>query len=128
MGTLGFFQEFDPSQNRPPSSPGKESTQAIELRSQSQHNPYYLTDRVDMDFPQPWLAGASISATHGAAFDCVKMQTGLQNTCDTIFWMAPGRPIDQGTKGSPQQSGVWLQARSIGTNISAAASAPFSGL
>lgn len=125
MGTLGSFQEFNPSTDRPPSSPGwAEDAFPLEQRARSP----YLNYRVTGDVPIPDLVGAAINRYEGKPYDCLKMQTGLQNKCDIIFWMSPGRPVDQGTVGAFINSGVANQRRSIGSNVSVATTAPYRGI
>lgn len=127
-----MFVEFDPIANLPPTaqqSPQPEAYPVRPLPYFASSTPYTYARVGDQGaLPQ---AGVQISA-QGNVYDCVKMQTGLQNTCDTIFWMAPGRPQDMGgkfgQKTNPAETGVWKQARTIGSNISAAASAPYSGI
>lgn len=125
-----MFVEFDPIGNPPPSAQqsGRVS-ETLPLRNLGYFNDQqpFTYSRVGDQGALP-QAGASISS-QGNLYDCVKMQTGLQNKCDTVFWMAPGRPQDMGNKrNNPAETGVWHQQRTIGTNISAAASAPYAGL
>lgn len=125
--------EFDPIGNEPPSA--QQNGRVAEARPLKplpyfrDQTPYTYAEVGDQGaLPQ---AGVQISS-QGNVYDCVKMQTGLQNKCDTVFWMAPGRPQDMGARypsqTNPYETGVWKQARSIGSNISAAGSAPYSGL
>lgn len=128
-----MFVEFDPIGNPAPSAqqPGRvaETVPIRPLGYFADQTPYTYSCVADQGaLPQ---SGVQISS-QGNVYDCVKMQTGLQNKCDTVFWMAPGRPQDMGSKWpsqtNPAETGVWKQARSIGSNISAAGSAPYSGL
>lgn len=128
-----MFVEFDPNAQMPPYAQRMNQPSALPLRQLSYFNdqqPYTYAMVGDQGaLPQ---AGIQISA-QGHVYDCVKSSAnGLPNTCDTVFWMAPGRPQDMGSKNgqqtNPYETGVWKQQRTIGSNISAAASAPYSGL
>lgn len=128
-----LMNEYDPQSDPPPSAQQNgRIAEALPLK-----NLNYFRDQQPFTYavvgdqgalPQ---SGVQISS-HGTVYDCIKMQTGLQNKCDTIFWMAPGRPQDMGgafgQKTNPAETGVWKQQRTIGSNISAAANAPYSGI
>lgn len=124
------FNEQDPIGNPPPSaqrSPQPEAYPVKALPYFKDQTPY--TYAMVGDQGRLPGAGVGIDASNGLLYDCVKMQTGLQNKCDTIFWMAPGRPQDMGSaKNNPYESGVWIQQRMSSDNVSAAGSAPYSGI
>lgn len=126
--------EFDPIGNPPPSSSQSPQPEALPLKTLpyfKDSTPYTYALVGDQGaLPQ---SGVALERVSGLPYDCIKSQTtGLANKCDTIFWMAPGRPQDTGAKfgqqTNPYETGVWKQQRIIGSNISAAASAPYTGI
>lgn len=126
MATLGWFMEFDPSQDKGPLPTNvKPTNQGITTRPVRE--PYY-THAVDLQFPRARLAGVAYERRTGLEYQCVKMQTGLQNKCDAAIWMAPGRPQDQGTINNGQRSGVWLQQKQASHKFAVAGSAPYQGI
>lgn len=126
MGTLGWFQEWDPSQDKGALPTGVKSTnQGITTRPI--HEPYF-THAKDLQFSKPYGAGVAYERSSGQEYHCLKMATGLQNKCDAAIYMSPGRPQDLGSRFTGKPSGVMLQQKTASHKFGVAASAPYSGI